>query len=246
MNSSSSVAANLSNDARKGLAILSLSKAERIAHLADREGVSRQFLYRQKQKAAQALDEAFAAKDDGVLFYLPVTEAWLNQLTLALILVCRSSYRGVKELLRDLFNIPISVGTIHNRLQSAAGQACAINRSQNLSAIRVGLHDEIFQGSMPVLAGVDAASTYCYLLADAEHRDADTWAVHLLDANAQGFDPDHTIADAGKDCGPVRKRLWATHHAMAMSSTFRSNARAWPMCWLAWRWEPHHGARRWT
>ena len=29
---------------------------------------------------------------------------------------------------------------------------------------------------MPVLAGVDAASTYCYLLADAEHRDADTWA----------------------------------------------------------------------
>ena len=158
----------------------------------------------------------------------------------------RPSYRGVKELLRDLFNIPISVGTIHNRLQSAAGQACAINRSQNLSAIRVGLHDEIFQGSMPVLAGVDAASTYCYLLADAEHRDADTWAVHLLYANAQGFDPDHTIADAGQGLRPVRKRLWATHHAMAMSSTFRSNARAWPMCWLAWRWEPHHGARRWT
>jgi len=51
---------------------------------------------------------------------------------------------------------------------------------------------------MPVLAGVDAASTYCYLLANAEHRDADTWAVHLLDANGQGFDPDHTIADAGQ------------------------------------------------
>ena len=60
MNSSPSVAANLSNDARKGLAILSPSKAEPIAHLADREGVSRQFLYRQKQKAAEALDEAFA------------------------------------------------------------------------------------------------------------------------------------------------------------------------------------------
>jgi hypothetical protein len=34
MTSSPSVAANLSNDARKGLAILSLSKAEPIAHLA--------------------------------------------------------------------------------------------------------------------------------------------------------------------------------------------------------------------
>jgi hypothetical protein len=198
MSSSPSVAASLSNDARKSLAILSLSKAEPVAHLAGREGVSRQFVYRQKQKAAEALDEAFAAKGDDVIFHLPVTEAWLNQLTLALILICRSSYRGVIELLRDLFNISISVGTIHNRLQSAAAQACAINRSQNLSTIRVGLHDEIFQGSMPVLAGVDAASTYCYLLADAEHRDADTWAVHLLDANAQGFDPDHTIADAGQ------------------------------------------------
>ena len=41
MNSSPSVAANLANDARKGLAILSLSKAEPIAHLADREGVRR-------------------------------------------------------------------------------------------------------------------------------------------------------------------------------------------------------------
>src|SRR5208337_4140344 len=198
MSSSPSVAANLSNDARKGLAILSLSKAEPIAHLADREGVSRQFLYRQKQEAVVALDEAFAARDNDILFHLPATEGWLSQLTLALILVCHSSYRGVRKLLRDLFNISISVGTIHNRLQSAARQACAINRSQNLFAIRVGLHDEIFQGSMPVLAGVGAASTYCYLLADAEHRDADTRAVHLLDANAQGFDPDHTIADAGQ------------------------------------------------
>ena len=176
MSSSPSVAANLSNDAHKGLAILSLSKAQPIAHLADREGVSRQFLYRQKQKAGKALDEAFAARDDDILFHLLATEGWLSQLTLALILVCHSSYRSVRILRRDLFNISISVGTIHNRLQSAARQACAINRSQNLSAIRVGLHDEIFQGSMPVLAGVDAASTYCYLLADAEHRDADTWA----------------------------------------------------------------------
>ena len=46
--------------------------------------------------------------------------------------------------------------------------------------ILVGLHDEIFQGTLPVLAGVDAASTYCYLLAVAEHRDADTWGVQLL------------------------------------------------------------------
>jgi len=57
------------------------------------------------------------------------------------------------ELLRDLFDLPISVGTIHNRLQSAADKAAAINLTQDLSAIRVGLQDEIFQGSQPVLVG---------------------------------------------------------------------------------------------
>jgi len=47
------------------------------------------------------------------------------------------------------------VGTIHNRLQSAAEQAATVNLAQALSSIRVGLHDEIFQGSQPVLVGVD-------------------------------------------------------------------------------------------
>jgi hypothetical protein len=61
---------------------------------------------------------------------------------------------------------------------------------------------------MPVLAGVDAASTYCYLLAAAEHRDADTWGVHLLDATEQGLQPDYTIADAGQGLRAGQKAAW--------------------------------------
>jgi hypothetical protein len=129
-----------------------------------------------------------------VLFYLPITKTWLWQLILGLILICHSSYRGVVELLRDVFDLPISIGTIHNRLQAAAQKATAINLTQDLSGIK-GLHDEIFQGSQPVLVGVDASSTYCYLLAVAEHRDEDI-GVHLLDASKQGLKPDYTIADA--------------------------------------------------
>ena len=53
--------------------------------------------------------------------------------------------------------------------------------------VLLGLQDEIFQGDQPVLAGVDASSIYCYLLAEAEHHDEDTWGIHLLDAKAQGF-----------------------------------------------------------
>lgn len=193
-----SIAKRLSQEQRKKIAILSLSKSESITDLSTNEGVSRKYIYQQKQKALEALDEKFSDEnDDDVLFMLPVSKAWLKQLTLSLVLTCHSSYGGVKELLRDLFDISVCKSTIHNRLQEAATQAGLINRAQNFSAIRDGLLDEIFQGSMPVLAGVDAASTFCYLLECVERRDADSWAIHLLDAKKQGFDPERFIADAG-------------------------------------------------
>jgi len=53
---------------------------------------------------------------------------------------------------------------------------------------------------LPVLAGVDAASTYCYLLAVAHHRDADTWGVHLLDA-AEGSVANFRVAAAWYSIG---------------------------------------------
>ncbi|MEM9948674.1 MAG: hypothetical protein AAF810_21775 [Cyanobacteria bacterium P01_D01_bin.36] len=37
-----------------------------------------------------------------------------------------------------------SVGTVHNRLQEATELAAKINQSQDLSDIKVELHDEIF------------------------------------------------------------------------------------------------------
>ncbi|MGA7933496.1 MAG: hypothetical protein WCA35_08105, partial [Kovacikia sp.] len=198
-----SVAASLPPDIRKVIAIQALSKSEPVRHLSAKYQVSRKFVYQQGHKAQHALDESFAPspEDQEVLFYLPITKTWLFQLILGLVLFCHSSYRGVVELFRDLFDLPISIGTIHNRLQSAAVSAAVsaakINQAQDLSRIKVGLHDEIFQGSQPVLAGVDAASTYCYLLEQVEHRDEENWGWHLLDALEQGFNPDYTIADGG-------------------------------------------------
>ena len=103
--------------------------------------------------------------------------------------------------------MPISIGTVHNRVQSAAATAADINQAQDLSGIKVGLHDEIFQGSKPVLASVDAASTYCYLLKAVEHRDEDTWGWYLLEAQEQGFKPDYTIADGGKGARAGQKAV---------------------------------------
>ena len=121
-----------------------------------------------------------------------MTKNWLYQLILGLVLICHSSYRGVIELFRDLFDTSISMGTVHNRLEAAAVTAAEINQSQDLSGIEVGLLDETFQADKPVLVGVDAASTYCYLLKAVEHRDEETWGCHLLDVMAQDFEPDYT------------------------------------------------------
>jgi len=169
-----------------------------VSALAADYQVSRRFVYQQLEHAHDALDQAFtppAAAADAVLFTLPVTKDWLQQLVLGLVLVCHSSLRGVTELLADLFNYPLSLGSVHNILRQAVTTARAVNRQEDLSRIRVGAHDEIFQARQPVLVGADVASTYCYLLSLEEHRDADTWGVRLLELAERGFRPQATIAD---------------------------------------------------
>jgi hypothetical protein len=203
-------AARLPGNDRKDLAVSALARSATVSDLAARHGVSRKFIYQQTHKARAALDDAFTATmpDDAVLFELTVTKTWLHQVIVGLALICHSSYRGVVAFLRDLLGVAISVGSVHDALQSATQQAAVINRQQDLSGIRVGLHDEIFHGGKPVLAGVDAHSTYCYLLVTEPHRDADTWGVHLLDAAAQGLKPDYTIADAGKGLRAGQRAAW--------------------------------------
>jgi hypothetical protein len=183
------------------LALEALARIETVSRLAGQHAVSRKFVYRQAGKAEEALDAAFSPADrddEKVLFHLPVTKAWLRQLILGLTLICHSSLRGVVELFGDVFDLGISVGTVHNVLQAAVTRARLCNEQQDLSDVRIGAHDEIFQSGRPVLVGVDADSTYCYLLSLEDHRDADTWGLRLLELQDQGFQPEATVADAGK------------------------------------------------
>ena len=175
-------AAKLLSAQRIELAIQAMAGAANVSHLASQNNVSRKFVYQQKNRALEALNDAFApsAADDEVLFYLPVTKAWLRQVSLALTLICHSSYRGVVQFIRDIVGVSVSEASVHNLHQLAAQRSAEFNQAQNLSEIRVGLHDEIFHCNEPVLVGVDAHSTYCYLLAAEQHRDADTWAIHLF------------------------------------------------------------------
>jgi hypothetical protein len=184
---------------RRDLAVQVLAGAQPVSDLAREHEVSRKFLYQQAHTAQAALTQTFdpEPKTEKVLFHLPVTKAWLRQLVLALVLIGHSPYRAVVELLRDLFDWRISLGTVHNIVSSAVEPARTINGSCDLFGVRIGAHDEIFQASRPVLVGVDTMSTYCYLLSLEDHRDAETWGVRLLELVDQGFAPDATVADGG-------------------------------------------------
>src|SRR5271157_4743798 len=199
---------------RQDLAIQVLAGAETVSDLARQHEVSRKFLYQQVHTAEQALSQAFApppTPPDKVLFYLPVTKAWLRQLVLGLVLICHSSTRGVVELLRDLFDYRISLGSVHNIVHSPVPDARRINQQYDLSPILVGLLDEIFQAGDPVFVGVDAQSTFCFLLSQEEHRDADTWGIRLLELVDQGFAPEVTcrgdVFHALYNIGPLASYL---------------------------------------
>jgi hypothetical protein len=184
---------------RQRLALDALTGSAPLSRIAQQHQVSRKFIYHQAHKAQQALDHAFTPdppdRNERVLFYLPVTKAWIRPFVLALILIAHCPFRGVTELLRDLFDLHLSVGTVHNIVDQAVATARQINERQDLSRVRIGADDEIFQAGRPVLVGVDAESTSCSLLSQEEHRDADTWGVRLLELADRGFAPEATIAD---------------------------------------------------
>ena len=201
----------LDGEQRQRLALQVLTRSEPVTELAERHQVSRKFLYQQADKGTQALEQAFqppAPMDDDVRFYLPVTKAWLRQVVLGLVLLCHSSFRGVIGFFRDLLDQPIALGTVHNIVAEAVVEARRINARQDLSQVRAGSHDELFQGHQPVLVGLDLDSTYCYLRALEAHRDAETWAIHLWDLAEHGLQPDYIVADGGQGLRAGQALAW--------------------------------------
>ena len=185
---------------KKTMALQVIHQKQTITNIAKENQVSRQFVYKQKHKATQAIDDIFselATEKEKVLFYLPVTKSWLIQLVLCLLLHCRCSFRGVTKLFQDVLDASISIATVHNISTGAIQKSKEINAAQDLSRVKLGAHDEIFHHNKPVLAGVDIQSLYCYLLSQEKHRDGETWAIHLWDLEKKGFNPERVIADDG-------------------------------------------------
>jgi hypothetical protein len=220
-------AKQLGPDQRRELAVQMLAGSESVSDLAHDNQVSRKFLYQQAETAQEALEQAFAPspRQDEILFYLPVTKAWLRQLVLGLVLICHCSLRNVVTLLRDLFDYRISLGNVHQIVDETTDKAAVINDCYQLAPIRMAALDEIFQAATPVLVGVDAASSFCFLLSLEEHRDAETWGVRLLELTDRGFAPEATIADGGTGLRAGQKLAmpgvpcWGDHFHLAQDLT---------------------------
>ena len=197
-------AKQLNATTRKQLALNSIARSQSVTGIAESHQVSRKFIYQQRNEAMDAVNDAFepdAKNDKHVLFYLPVTFAWLAQLILCLVLHCRSSHRGVQKLLLDVFDHEMSLGAIHNIVDDAKNKAKKINDQQDLSNVKLAAQDEIFHYNKPVLTGIDIRSLYCYLLTSEQDREFDTWGIHLLDLKAQGLNPERVFGD---DAGSIQ------------------------------------------
>ena len=111
----------LSPSDRQALAVAALSKDSSVSELSRQHEVSRKFVAQQRDKATDALEEAFApdVPDEEVLFYLPVTKHWLRQVVLCLMLIGHASMRGVVDFFAAVFDHPIGLGTVRMRYPPA-------------------------------------------------------------------------------------------------------------------------------
>lgn len=187
-----------SQRARVGLQ--AIAGTQTITDLSQEFEVSRKFVYQQASKAQTALDEAFspsATPDDEVLFHLPVTKQWLQQVVLGLTLSCHSSYRGVQEFCHDLLDVHLSLGTVHNYIYAAIERARPLNAQANLAKVAYAGLDEIYQLDQPIFVAADIESTYCFLLSHEDRCDGDTWALRLLEAQDRGLAPQAIVSDFG-------------------------------------------------
>ena len=177
------------------IALKAIKGKKTISAISKEHDVSRTTVYKQQAKALAAANQAFEAKDDDVLFYIPVTKAFLYAMIVALFLICKSSYRDIICFLKSIFNYHVSIGTVSNVINDAAEMAIPINNSYDLSTVRESASDEAFHLNKPLLVTVDIASRFCPLLVHADNRDGTTWGVNLLDLHARGYAPETSIID---------------------------------------------------
>jgi len=185
----------LNSEYRKHIALDVISNSKSITQAANENNISRKFIKVQTNKALEGINKSFMDQGKNILCYLPITEKRIEQMVLSEILDCRASYRGIIKSLQSIMSYGISLAKISEIFKKYALKAAEINISTDLKFIEEGALDELHHLGIPTLVGVELKSLYCFLLSEQDSRDAETWAIKLLELSDQGFKPDRTFAD---------------------------------------------------
>ena len=157
--------------------------------------VSRKFARSQRDAAVRLVEED--ALRHGRVRVVVVDDAFVERFIVAAALSCNCPFRGIMELLEEMFGFAPSIGTIHNICRKAAAAAAVLNAGETLEKVRHTAVDEIFQGSTPVFAGVDLNSLYVFLLSVQSDRSGASWWCELEQCREKGLAPDSAIGDGG-------------------------------------------------
>ena len=98
-----------------------------IVDISNRFNVSRNSVYKQQAIALTAVNQAFEQADDEILYYIPVTKAYIHRAVTALYLVCRAGSRDIMSFMDLIFDYSVSIGTVSNILDKASDEAITIN-----------------------------------------------------------------------------------------------------------------------
>ena len=169
---------------------------ENIAELAREYHTNREFIYEQKEKVIDTLNNSFDKEQEDEPT-ITLTDRLMEKIVFGCMVICKGSTEDTQEFMEQIFNQHLSVGTISNIINSFADRAAAFNSSVCLDKIKVGAHDEIFQAGDPVLVGVDIQSTFIYLMDASDTREADDWELALSEKKDQGLELETSVNDDG-------------------------------------------------
>lgn len=180
------------------MALQAMGRQQTITEISQHFQCSRTTVHLQKNRALEAVTNAFEEGSDEILYTMPITKSFIHQIVVGLFCICGSSYRGIMFFLQNIFDYPISLGSVFNIINTAADKAKYINGGYDLGSIKSSAADEVFHRHQPILSVVDIESRFCALLAKENDRDHETWGIHLLDLESSGYAPDVSIIDNAK------------------------------------------------
>ncbi len=178
-----------------------------VSKIADYFQISRNYVYILRDRISQFIHGPFQSCSEGMDIFcrmsatenqaIAASNAFYEKMVVSLALDGSASEEGIQRILENNFGKHISIGRISRILNQAADRAAEFDASIDLSGIRQGANDEIFQCGTPVLTGIDPVSTYIYLLRQEHGRSAATWQAVMEDCKARNLDLEASISDFG-------------------------------------------------